>query len=76
MAIDIEGNLYLTRPASEPGVYVYSPTGEELAFVRTPELPTNAAFGRDGFLTTLFITAGKSVYSIQTTNEGYHPPRG
>jgi gluconolactonase len=76
MAIDIEGNLYLTRPASEPGVYVYSPTGEELAFVRTPELPTNAAFGRDGFLTTLFITAGKSVYSIQTNNEGYHPPRG
>ena len=75
MAIDVNGNLYTTRPASSPGVYVYSPTGEELAFVSTPELPTNAAFGRGEHSHTLFVTAGKSLYSIRTSVEGYRPAR-
>lgn len=75
MAIDVNGNLYTTRPASSPGVYVYSPKGEEIAFVSTPELPTNAAFGRGEHSRTLFVTAGKSLYSIRTSVEGYHPAR-
>ena len=75
MAIDVRGHLYVARPSTEPGIYVYAPTGEELAFLRTPELPTNATFGRGDHLTTLFITAGKSVYSIKTRLEGYHPSR-
>jgi gluconolactonase len=75
MAIDVEGNLYLTRPAAEPGVYVYSRAGEELAFLRTPAPPTNAAFGRGEYSTTLFITAGGSVYSVRTTAEGYQAAR-
>ncbi len=75
MAIDVTGNIYATRPASSPGVYVYSPDGEELAFLRTPELPANAAFGRGEYSSTLFITAGRSLYSIRTSAEGYHPLR-
>ena len=75
MAIDVNGNIYATRPASAPGVYVYSPEGEELAFVRTPELPTNATFGRGTYAHTLFITAGPSLFSIRTSVEGHHPPR-
>lgn len=75
MAIDVKGSIYATRPASAPGVYVYAPDGAELAFVRTPELPTNAKFGRGPYARTLFITAGRSVYSITTTTEGYQPPR-
>jgi gluconolactonase len=75
MAIDALGNLYATRPAANPGVYVYSSEGEELAFLRTPALPTNAAFGTGDHSTTLFITAGGAVYSIRTTIEGYHASR-
>ena len=42
------------------GVYVVSPEGEQLAFVRTPETATNCTFG-DRDLRTLYVTAGKSV---------------
>jgi gluconolactonase len=72
MAIDVQGNLYATRPAADPGVYVYSPEGEELAFLRTPALPTNAAFGTGDYSRTLFVTAGTGVYSINTSIEGYN----
>lgn len=75
MAIDVHGNLYAARPAADPGVYVYSPRGEELAYLRTPAQPTNAAFGKGDYSTTLFITAGNAVYSIGTTYEGYHATR-
>lgn len=73
MAIDVQGNIYAARPAADRGVYVYSPSGEELAFLRVPAQPTNAAFGRGDYSTTLFVTAGGAVYSIKTTLEGYHP---
>jgi gluconolactonase len=71
MAVDVAGRIYAARPASDPGVYVYSPAGDELAFVRTPGPPTNAAFGVGRYATTLFITAGKAVYSIRTSTAGY-----
>jgi gluconolactonase len=75
MAIDVRGRIYAARPAQDRGVYVYAPDGTELAFVRTPASPTNAAFGVGAFAKTLFITAGGAVYSIGTTVEGYHPRR-
>jgi gluconolactonase len=75
MAIDVQGRVYAARPAQDPGVYVYTSDGRELAFVRTPASPTNAAFGLGAFAKTLFITAGGAVYGIRTTVEGYHPPR-
>lgn len=73
MAVDVDGNLYTARPAAEPGVYVYSPAGEELAYLRLPEGPTNAAFGTGTHERTLFVTAGPNVYAVPTNRAGYHP---
>ena len=57
LVCDAAGNLYVAvRAESRPGVYVYSPGGEELARIPTPELPTNVAFGRGGESKTLHNT--------------------
>ena len=76
LVVDVDGNLYVTvRDVTRPGVAVYSPEGEELAFIPT-ELPTNVGFGRGTESKTLYITAGKSVYRIHVKREGYElPPR-
>jgi len=78
MALDVDGNLYLARPANAPqtpGIYVYSPGGQQLAVIPTPSSPTNAAFGRGPTSETLYITAGTSLYKIELAREGYHPAR-
>lgn len=78
MAIDIDGNLYLARPAvapNTPGIYVYSPDGEQLAVIPTPVSPANAAFGRGPTGKTLYITAGANLYKIELARKGYHPAR-
>lgn len=75
MAIDDEGHLYLARPAQTPGIYVYSPDGEELALIPTPESPSNVTFGRGPTGKTLYITAGVSLYKIELNREGYHAAR-
>lgn len=38
-----------------------------------PESPTNVAFGHGPHARALFITAGKSVYSIETRIPGFPP---
>ncbi len=74
MVCDAEGNLYVAvRAETRPGIGVYSPTGEELAFIKT-ELPTNVGFGRGAESRTLYITAGKSLYRIRVNKEGYQLP--
>ncbi len=78
MAVDVDGNLYLARPAlapHTPGIYMYSPDGEELALIQTPGSPTNATFGRGPTGNTLYITAGTSLYKIELNREGYHHAR-
>jgi gluconolactonase len=75
MAIDVEGHLYLARPAQTPGIYVYSPDGQELALIPTPESPSNVTFGRGPTSKTLYITAGTSLYKIELNREGYHAAR-
>ncbi len=73
MVVDAEGNLFVAvRDETRPGVRVYSPEGEELAYVKTPDKPTNVAFGRGKTSKTLYITAENCLYSIQTMKEGYH----
>jgi gluconolactonase len=72
MAVDVDGNLYLARPSAQPGVYVVSPEGEELAWLRLPERPSNVAFGTGDHARTLFITAGQKVYAVATVRAGYH----
>lgn len=81
MTIDSEGNLYVAaglnrlRGTSETldtvaGVHVFSPAGELLEHIPIWEdTITNVAFGGDD-LRTLYITAGKSLFSIRTDVTG------
>ncbi|MXY99621.1 SMP-30/gluconolactonase/LRE family protein [Candidatus Poribacteria bacterium] len=76
MVVDADGNLWVAvRDETRPGVRVYTPAGEELAYVETPDKPTNVAFGRGKTSRTLYITAEHCLYSIQTMKEGYHLPQ-
>ena len=76
MVVDVEGNLYAAvRDETQQGVHVYTPEGEELAYVKTPDKPTNVAFGRGKTSKTLYITAENCLYSIQTLKEGYYLPQ-
>ena len=81
MSIDTQGNLYAsagmhrTRNTSETldtpcGVYVISPDGKLLKFIPIPEdFITNNAFGGDD-MKTLYITAGKTLYTVRTDVPG------
>jgi gluconolactonase len=74
LVVDKDGNLYVAvRAENRPGIYVYSPEGKELAYIKT-EVPTNAGFGRGKDNKTLYITAGSSLYRIRVNREGYHLP--
>ena len=71
---DVDGNLYVAvRDATRPGIYVYSPEGKELSYIKT-EIPTNVGFGRGAESSTLYITAGKSLYRIKLNKDGYQLP--
>ncbi|QDV38766.1 SMP-30/gluconolactonase/LRE family protein [Tautonia plasticadhaerens] len=54
------------------GVYVYRPDGTPVDFIAVPENPTNVEFGGPDD-STLYITAGVSLYRIETTLTGYRP---
>ena len=74
LVVDVEGNLYVAvRDETRPGICVYSPGGEELAYIKT-EIPTNVGFGRGSESKTLYITAGKSLYRIRLNKQGYQLP--
>ena len=73
LVADVEGNLYVAvRDTTRFGVVVYSPGGKELAYIPTPEIPTNVAFGRGERRRTLYVTAGGSLYRIRVKKDGYH----
>ena len=76
LIVDVDGNLYVAvRDTTRPGICVYSPEGEELAYIpTTPELPTNVAFGRGADSKTLYVTSGNSLYHIKVMKDGYHLP--
>ena len=79
LALDARGNLYaaggLRNPTSQ-GVWVFSPAGEKLGIIAVDEMPTNCTFGNknDGNKSeggsTLYITAGTSVYAVDLLVEG------
>ena len=81
MSIDIEGNLYAAaglhqlRGTSEtldtrPGVHVISPEGQLLRYIPIPEdTVTNAGFGGPD-MKTLYVTAGKTLYSVENEISG------
>jgi gluconolactonase len=75
LVCDTEGNVYAAvRNEKRFGINVYSPDGKELAYLPTPERPTNVGFGRGAEATTLYITAGGSLYRIKTLKPGYQLP--
>lgn len=61
MALDANGNLYLTTPNK---VQIFDASGKYLHDISVPENPTNLAFGGADYL-TLFITARTAVYTLQ-----------
>ena len=66
MTIDIEGNLYLTGK----GVTIFDKTGKKLGNISVPENWTaNVCFGGKN-RRSLFITASKSLYRINTLIKG------
>ena len=78
LVCDTDGNLWVAvRDLTRYGIAVYSPTGEELAFIPTPEVPTNVAFGRDKEANTLYMTySGEKgiLGKIKVNKKGYHLP--
>lgn len=69
ITLDEKGNIYAAiRNEASPLVKVFSPQGGEIASLSMPEVPSNLAFSRKGYL---YITAGKSLYRIKTLNKGY-----
>lgn len=74
MTLDRSGRIYAAvRSADRFGIYVFSQQGKELAYLPTPALPTNCCFGIGENRNTLFITAGKGFYRVNTTAVGHHP---
>lgn len=66
MKVDTDGNLYSTGPG---GLWIFSPEGEVLQKVKTPDRITNLAWGRSNF-GTLFLTAPNAVYQLETNQLG------
>jgi gluconolactonase len=72
MTVDAEGHVFAAvRAESRFGIGVYDADGKELAFLETPEVPTNCGFGRGDELPVLYITAGKSLYRVRTGTHGW-----
>jgi gluconolactonase len=69
-AMDCLGNLYVA--SGSPGTMaVYSPSGSKLGSVTVASSLSNMAFGgSDG--KTLYITAGKALYSLDMNLPGYY----
>ncbi|HEV2465402.1 MAG TPA: SMP-30/gluconolactonase/LRE family protein [Acidobacteriaceae bacterium] len=69
MRLDTHGNLYVVGPR---GIWIWSPAGEHLGTIVVPEQPANLTWGDAGY-STLYITAGTSVYRIPTKVHGFIP---
>ena len=74
LVCDADGNLYIAeRNVKRPGIAIRDTEGKELGFIPT-EVPTNVGFGRGENADLLYITAGKSLYSIRLNTTGYQLP--
>lgn len=72
MCLDAAGRIYAAvRNEKRFGVAVFDPaTGKELAFIVTPDLPTNCCFGSGDDRRTLYVTVGKGLYRIRLGVDG------
>ena len=81
ITVDSQGNVFAAAGLNhhrgthetldtKGGVHVFSPEGMVINFVPIPEdTITNVAFGRTD-LKTLYVTAGKTIYKLQTNIAG------
>jgi gluconolactonase len=77
MTVTTDGRIVATAGTGpKAGVYVFTPDGRPAGFIPVPEAPSNVEFGGPD-RKTLYITAGKSLYRIETKMTGHHlwPPR-
>ena len=82
MAVDRDGTLYIAAGISRPrgphestdvppGIYVVTPAGEILGRIPVPEdLLTNVTFGGED-LKTLYIAAGKTLWTHRVPVPGF-----
>ncbi len=68
LAQDDAGNVYIAAGQ----IYVYSPSGQLMEVIRTPERPTHLVFGGKDHR-TLFVLTQTSVYTVRT-RKGTLPP--
>jgi gluconolactonase len=83
MELDRDGNLYVCAgifaprgphetDLNPPGVYVITASGKLVGRIPIPEdVITNCCFGGPDWK-TLYVTAGKTLYSIRVNTAGYH----
>jgi len=69
MKVDKNGTVFVTGPG---GIWVWSPSGQHLGTIFMPEQPANLNWG-DPDYHTLYITATKSVYRLETKTQGFVP---
>jgi gluconolactonase len=67
--VDKKGNLFVTGPK---GIWVWDANGNHLGTIVMPEQPANLTWGGKDYR-TLYITATKSVYRLETKTQGYLP---
>jgi gluconolactonase len=82
MTLDTDGNIYATAGTGDKaGVYVFSPSGKQLAMIPTPGDPTNCVFGGGEDVGALYITAATKgsglgpkygLFRIKLKTQGYH----
>ncbi len=69
MAVDVEGNLYIT---TNLGVEIFSPQGEHRGLIEFPEQPANVTLGGpDG--KTMYATARTGLYRVAMPIAGLKP---
>lgn len=67
IAVDSEGRVYV---GIEPGVQVFSPTGQSLGLIPTSQRPQNLAFaGPDK--KTLYLAGGSALFKVEMLAQGY-----
>ena len=69
MRVDKHGRLFVSGPN---GIWVYNREGEHIGTVQMPHSMANLAWGGPGY-SKLYITAGKTVYILQTKTRGFIP---
>lgn len=73
MITDSEGNLYVAaRADSNFGIHVFNSEGDKIDQIVTPQKPTNVAFGKGENNHKLYITAGGSLYVVDTKQKGWN----